>query len=422
MKAISPVLSLILLIIIVIVVIGFSFGFFGNLISSTSQQAEEQVAEQTEQMETCFFIEAASGDTIYVRNCGSSPLSEFVILTEGNVVPVVNSPTIDPGKVGEVVIDTSSLEEREYEFTVSVGFIENSITFKPSGGAIDNPPSFVSLSPENVLDITTEFYTKMNVTFSCIAQDDNLLDSMEIYINTTEPFELLYSESNINSQNHEITFTKELPEGYYEWYCNATDNKTQTTESDHKFFEVNKAPVIYNLQNTTGSDPGDFLVIWNTDELSSCTFEYGTDTSYGETMNTGEGEIHFVALSKEPETWYYFRINCTNSTDNDVGHYTGKVFSAPEPPELMNIGETDVTSDSATIVWDTNENADSTVIYDTDQNFLGAPSKSDSTYVMHHQIQLTDLTPDTIYYYKVISKDIYGASNTSAVYSFTTSS
>jgi len=177
MKAITPVLSLILLIIIVIVVIGFSFGFFGNIISSTSQQAEEQVEKQAEQMNVCFRIEAASGDKLYVRNCGSSPLSEFVVMTEGNVIPVVNPPTIDPGKVGEVVIDTSTLENREYKFTISVGFIENSIIFKPSGGAIDNPPSFVSLSPENVLDITTEFYTKMNVTFSFHA-----LHKMIIYL------------------------------------------------------------------------------------------------------------------------------------------------------------------------------------------------------------------------------------------------
>jgi len=244
---------------------------------------------------------------------------------------------------------------------------------------------------------------------------------MEIYINTTEPFELLCSESNINSQNYEITYKQELPEGYYEWYCTATDNKTQITESEHKVFEVNKAPVIYNIINLTGSNPGDFLVIWNTDELSSCTFEYGTDTSYGTILNTPEGTFHSIQQTANPETWYYFRINCTNNTDNDVGHYTGKVFSAPEPPKLMNIGETDVTSDSAIIVWDTNEDADSSVIYSTDPSIpLGSPSVSDSAYVINHQIQLTGLTPDTTYYYKVGSKDIYGASNTSAIYSFTT--
>ncbi len=90
MKAITPVLSLILLIIIVIVVIGFSFGFFGRIIDFLQSSAKEQLTTQTKQM-TCLRIEAASGDTIYVRNCGSYPVSDFTITADGMFVNIINS-------------------------------------------------------------------------------------------------------------------------------------------------------------------------------------------------------------------------------------------------------------------------------------------------------------------------------------------
>ncbi len=132
MKAITPVLSLILLIIIVIVVIGFSFGFFGNLISSTTQTAEEQVAEQTKQMETCFFIEAASNDTIYIRNCGPEPLSNFIVATNKTYIPLIGNTTIEPNSVAKLKLNLSSIEEGVHEFIISAGPLSRNIKFYAS--------------------------------------------------------------------------------------------------------------------------------------------------------------------------------------------------------------------------------------------------------------------------------------------------
>jgi len=56
----------------VIVVIGFSFAFFGNLMSQTTQTAEEQAEQQTEQMTKTVRIVAVSGNQLLVKSTAST--------------------------------------------------------------------------------------------------------------------------------------------------------------------------------------------------------------------------------------------------------------------------------------------------------------------------------------------------------------
>ena len=93
-------------------------------------------------------------------------------------------------------------------------------------------------------------------------------------------------------------------------------------------------------------------------------------------------------------------------------------------PEISNVSVDSVTINSAIIVWDTNEPANSYMDYDT------ATSSLDNTVgnvdlVFSHSVSLIGLSTSTIYYYQVRSTD--GASNpitdnnSGNYYSFTTS-
>ena len=89
------------------------------------------------------------------------------------------------------------------------------------------------------------------------------------------------------------------------------------------------------------------------------------------------------------------------------------------PPIITNITVTNITENSATIKWNTDEFADSLVKYGTSS---GAYTKQeyDELFVKKHAVSLYNLSPGTKYYFVVKSVDLSGNSAESSEYSFTT--
>lgn len=89
------------------------------------------------------------------------------------------------------------------------------------------------------------------------------------------------------------------------------------------------------------------------------------------------------------------------------------------PPTITNVRAESISKDGAQVKWDTNESADSKVIYGTS---LGNYPSSlfDGAYMTGHSISLASLLSATTYYYRVISKD--AANNIADIggFSFTT--
>ncbi|HEU0085857.1 MAG TPA: immunoglobulin-like domain-containing protein [Candidatus Paceibacterota bacterium] len=90
------------------------------------------------------------------------------------------------------------------------------------------------------------------------------------------------------------------------------------------------------------------------------------------------------------------------------------------PPVISNISTPIVTSDSVAIVWTTNEVADGQVWYGTTSGVHGSSSNLNANLVVTHLITLTELTPETTYYYIIESTDAEGNKATSEEQSFTT--
>ncbi|MDI6903321.1 MAG: DNRLRE domain-containing protein [Methanocellales archaeon] len=89
------------------------------------------------------------------------------------------------------------------------------------------------------------------------------------------------------------------------------------------------------------------------------------------------------------------------------------------PPVIINVMHTTITHDSVTITWNTDEPADSLVLYGTvSGNYM--MNVTNATEVTSHIIDLTGLTVSTTYYYVVNSTDPSGSSNQSGEYNFTT--
>ncbi len=89
------------------------------------------------------------------------------------------------------------------------------------------------------------------------------------------------------------------------------------------------------------------------------------------------------------------------------------------PPSISNVSLIDITETEATITWDTDENADSEVDYGLTVSYeIG--SEYDSSLIPNHLVDLTGLTPGTLYHFQVTSADLCHNSTTDGDYTFTT--
>ncbi len=95
------------------------------------------------------------------------------------------------------------------------------------------------------------------------------------------------------------------------------------------------------------------------------------------------------------------------------------------PPSISSVSVSDITTHSAVITWITDEDSDSRVNYSVNSDLSSNSTKYDSTITTTHSITLTGLSHSTIYYFEVISTDVYGNTatdtNNSNYYRFTTS-
>lgn len=89
------------------------------------------------------------------------------------------------------------------------------------------------------------------------------------------------------------------------------------------------------------------------------------------------------------------------------------------PPVISAVTSTNISTTGATIIWSTDENGDSQVEYGTDTNY-GSSTTLVSTLVTSHSQALSGLSVNTLYHYRVKSKDASGNLATSNDFTFTT--
>ena len=117
-----------------------------------------------------------------------------------------------------------------------------------------------------------------------------------------------------------------------------------------------------------------------------------------------DGTAHISYLEAASDVWY--ATNAATLPDND-------------PPVISNIHEENVTTNSADIVWDTNESATSIVRFGTSSGSY-TNTGSESALVSGHRMALTGLTANTTYFYQVESADASENTSISGEFSFAT--
>lgn len=129
------------------------------------------------------------------------------------------------------------------------------------------------------------------------------------------------------------------------------------------------------------------------------------------------------------DTGYYVTIPGTAFRDSGNNYFAGVTLSSTwnfttgdfTNPIISNISVSYPSTTSASIVWTTNENASSRVIYGLSDLYGSQTSETDtSPRVASHTVTLSSLVPCTTYHYQVVSRDAGTNSGTSSDQIFTT--
>ncbi len=143
------------------------------------------------------------------------------------------------------------------------------------------------------------------------------------------------------------------------------------------------------------------------------------------TKNTGTGFYGFVDLTTGTYTVTasapgYVNVNGqVTITAGQVATLNLTMGSDTTPPTISNVRTANVQATNAQVLWDTNEGATSQVEYGLTTGY-GNQTTENMALVTAHTVQLVNLTGNTLYHYRVKSRDGAGNLRTSSDYTFTT--
>lgn len=217
------------------------------------------------------------------------------------------------------------------------------------------------------------------------------------------------------------------------YYFAITAYDTSANESGYSS-EVNKL-----IQSVGGTPPqitgiytnnistSSATINWTTDEASDTQVEYGMTASYGYTtslnsiLTTNHNQTIYGLASS---TLYHYRVLSSDASDNlaTSGDNTFTTASNPDitPPVISNVLATNITANSATITWSTDESSTTQAEYGTTVSY-GSLTAINLSLVTTHSATISGLSSFTIYNFRVISQDAAGNEALSANSSFTTS-
>ena len=163
---------------------------------------------------------------------------------------------------------------------------------------------------------------------------------------------------------------------------------------------------------------------WTTNENADSQVEYGNTTNYGSFSPRDENFVttHTITLSNlTASTTYHFRVRSQDASGNLAvsNDFTFVTTGDTQAPALTNIVANNLTMNAAQIEWNSDEPADSQVEYGLTTNF-GSLTSLNANFVTAHATTLSNLTANTLYHFRVRSKDAAGNLAISNDFTFST--
>jgi len=233
---------------------------------------------------------------------------------------------------------------------------------------------------------------------------------------------------------HSVTLTGLSANTTYYLQVKSTDPSDNTGSSKDGVngysFTTLDGPSISSVSASSVSNTG-VTVIWNTDVNSNSYVVYSVNSDMSSSTETGTDDSvtsHSVDISglTAGQTYYFYVKSGVAQDTNGGDYYTFNTTSDASGPTITFDSTTDIsniTATSARISWTTDELATSAVNYGTTTAY-GSQSTSSNLNTDHH-LNISGLTANTTYYFKISSTDESSNTttddNTGSSYSFTTS-
>ena len=179
-------------------------------------------------------------------------------------------------------------------------------------------------------------------------------------------------------------------------------------------------PMVIDISNTHAT------VIWTTDEASTSGVSYNNGSQYHVVSDDNYVKQHSMPLADlTPETTYTLTVSSTDRHGN--GPTTSLPISfttlaTPDTTAPIIIGSPliqNITHQSVVIRWDTSEPATTHLVIGTSANALDQIETKNGLKTFHN-LPVTGLQPDTIYYFQVQTSDAEGNLAMSEIMSFRT--
>ncbi|PLX27606.1 hypothetical protein C0581_03340 [Candidatus Parcubacteria bacterium] len=295
--------------------------------------------------------------------------------------------------------------------------------------------------------------------FTLDTKDPVLGSTSTIVIATTTPASLTLDVTDDSSIEMKISLNPDLTGGTWETY-GSSSTVSLATDPDTVYVQFRDAykneTAIQNattpetpgdiiIRDISNADSGDYKMFtsWRAVETSLSDFQKYTvwsstdGVTYSELTTVDDRGVNFHVHSdlSNGDTLYYKVTNMDN--DGNTSYFSSIVNDAANgqggtdttAPTISNIATSSISTQGATITWDTDELSNSTVGYSTNAatftSETGVATMLDSSSESgQHSVSLTGLTPNTLYYFKTISID--PSSNTASStnggdgYTFTT--
>jgi len=169
-----------------------------------------------------------------------------------------------------------------------------------------------------------------------------------------------------------------------------------------------------------------YEIRYSTSPITAGNFTSATEVTTPPTPKPAGGSESMTIGSLQSATTYYVALRTRDEVPNvsalsNVAPFTTQAVIVPDttPPTVTNIAESAITTNTATIIWTTNEPATAEVRYGLTAVNLNQ-TVSVGTLQTAQSVALTGLSRNTTYFYQSRSKDAAGNQGVSPTRSFKT--
>ncbi|MFA6304171.1 MAG: fibronectin type III domain-containing protein [Patescibacteria group bacterium] len=187
--------------------------------------------------------------------------------------------------------------------------------------------------------------------------------------------------------------------------------------------QVNNLPRIISLRISPGDKSA--TIYWSTNVPTTGLIKFGLTNGFGNWLGDNNlNTYHETKLSNLlSEKKYYFVLEAATfgnyKITSDIYNFTTTKANDKEAPSVTDVHTSFVTGNTATFVWKSDEAGNSCVHWNTNPNNL-KNKECKNGLVKTHDITISKLKRNTLYYYQVSSKDKAGNEQYSVNFNFQT--